>query len=185
MSSPVNIEELYDKYSRKLFCTSLRITGNRCDAEEVMQDTFLKYYNYHQKNDIEQLSNWLTSICIRKSIDMLRSRNRSRNFLENYSRESGDTVLMEKNEESFFESNKDNRIKIEKIKEALNDLPDKYRLVLSLHLFEGYDYNEIEQITGIKDTYIRSLYMRGKAKLIEILEQPVINRTCELSHSFK
>ena len=54
---------------------------------------------------------------------------------------------------------------IEDVKKALFLLPDNYRTILSLHLFEGYDYQEIEQITGTKETTLRSLYSRAKEKL--------------------
>ena len=53
----------------------------------------------------------------------------------------------------------------------LYDLPDHYRAILSLHLFEGYDYEEISQITGIKENTIRSLYMRGRQKLAAAVRQ--------------
>lgn len=50
-------------------------------------------------------------------------------------------------------------------------LPDHYRLVLSLHLFEGYDYEEIAQITSAKESTIRTLYMRGRQKLAAMLKK--------------
>ena len=56
------------------------------------------------------------------------------------------------------------------VKQAISELPDKYRIVLSLFLFEGYDYNEIAEVTGDKEVTIRSQYMRGKAKLAEALK---------------
>lgn len=166
-----NIEKLYDQYSGSLFFTSLRITGNSCDAEEIMHDTFLKYYHYPKKNEIQELKKWLTSICIRKSIDALRLKNKNSSFLENYAGESDNFVYPEAEEKRALERYRDEKVKIAKIKEALVLLPDKYRLILSLHLFDGYDYTEIEQITGIKENYIRALYMRGKMKLTEIFKK--------------
>ncbi|MEF9931918.1 MAG: sigma factor, partial [Bacteroidales bacterium] len=67
----INIEKLYSTYSDRLYFTSLRIVGNSYDAEEIMQDTFIKYYNYPNKTDILEIQKWLSSICIRKSIDVL------------------------------------------------------------------------------------------------------------------
>ena len=60
---------------------------------------------------------------------------------------------------------------VEEIKGALLLLPDNYRTILSLHLFEGYDYQEIEQITGTKEATLRSLYKRAKEKLAAQLQQ--------------
>lgn len=166
-----NIEKLYDQYSASLFFTSLHITGNSCDAEEIMHDTFLKYYHYPRKNEIQELKKWLTSICIRKSIDALRLKSKNSSFLETFAEESENLTPPETDEKRALERYSEEKTKIAKIKEALVLLPDKYRLILSLHLFEGYDYNEIEQITGIKENYIRGLYMRGKMKLTEIFNR--------------
>lgn len=163
------IEELYRKYSERLYFTSLRITANTCDAEEVMQDTFLKYYQYPQKKEIEQLDKWLASICIRKSIDVVRSRNRDTDFLESYASGGNNMITLDVIPESMLNNQREEQLLIEKIKQALNSLPDKYRMIVSLHLFEGYDYQEIEQVTGIKESYIRSLYMRGKDKLAALV----------------
>lgn len=163
-----NIEELYNQYSGRLYHTSLRIVGNTYDAEEIMQDTFIKYYNYPQKEEIREIQKWLSSICIRKSIDVLRARNRNILTIEEY-KETGNNVVTEEGTGFIIDTEDEQQHTIQKIKEALASLPDKYRLIVSLHLFEGYDYTEIEQITGIKEAYIRSLYMRGKAKLAESL----------------
>ena len=57
------------------------------------------------------------------------------------------------------------------IMKALASLPDHYRAVLSLHLFEGFDYQEIAQITGSKESTIRSLYMRGRKLLAEAVKK--------------
>ena len=64
-----NIDLIYKEYSQRLFYCSLRIVGNKMDAEEIMHDTILKYHNYLFKWKIESIDKWLTSICIRKSID--------------------------------------------------------------------------------------------------------------------
>lgn len=166
----VSIDELYNTYSDRLYFTSLRIVGNTYDAEEIMQDTFLKYYHFSQKEEIREIRKWLTSICIRKSIDMLRSKNRLLYNLEELAHECSHVVSNESSAyENMLDEEQNKTAQVEKIKESLHSLPDKYRLILSLHLFEGYDYTEIEQITGIKEGSVRSLYMRGKAKLLQLI----------------
>ena len=50
-------------------------------------------------------------------------------------------------------------------------LPAGYRAVLSLLLFEGYDYEEAAEITGLKASSVRSQYVRAKARLLEILKK--------------
>lgn len=159
MNRHTNIKQIYAQYSQRLYFTSLRIVGNRFDAEEIMQDTILKYHNLSGKETILEPGKWLTSVCIRKSIDKLREKHRNKNFLEEY-----------KEIQSIPQSPTPQNYNIEDIKKALLLLPDSYRTILSLHLFEGYDYQEIEQITGTKEVTLRSLYKRAKDKLAATLQ---------------
>ena len=158
MKQQSNITEIYNQYAQQLYFTALRITGNSYDAEEVMQDTIIKYHHLPQKEEIEKLDSWLKSVCIRKAIDKLREKHRTKEFLEEYK------------EEQIVSPPTKLQYTVEDIKKALLLLPDNYRAILSLHLFEGYDYREIEQITGTKEATIRSLYKRGKDKLAALLQ---------------
>lgn len=153
MNRQTNIKEIYSQYAQQLYFTALRITGSSFDAEEVMQDTILKYHNFAQKEGIEKLGSWLKSVCIRKALDKLREKHRTKEFLEEYK------------EEQIPAPPPQIQYSVEEIRKALLLLPDNYRTILSLHLFEGYDYQEIEQITGTKEVTIRSLYKRAKEKL--------------------
>lgn len=161
MKAQEDINTIYDRYSKHLYFSSLRIVGNSFDAQEIMQDTLLKYHSYNNKESIKDLSKWLKSICIRKSLDKLREKNRNNNFLEEY-KEYSETQLGNNHNTTSYS--------IEKIKEALTLLPDNYRAILSLHLLEGYDYEEISQITSVKEVTIRTIYMRAKNKLLSIIK---------------
>ena len=159
MKQQSNITEIYNQYAQQLYFTALRITGNSYDAEEVMQDTIIKYHHLPQKEEIEKLDSWLKSVCIRKAIDRLREKHRTKEFLEEYREDQFKAAPQQQLQYS-----------VEDIKKTLLLLPDNYRTILSLHLFEGYDYQEIEQITGTKEATIRSLYKRGKDKLAALLQ---------------
>ena len=160
MKETVEIEKLYESMSGRLYNASLRIVGCRADAEEIMHDSLLQYWKFKRKDEIRDIRSWLTSTCIRKSIDKLRERHRWKNFIEQY-----EDPLTDKNEESDIEYD------IPSIQKALYSLPDHYRAILSLHLFEGYDYQEISMITGTNENTIRSIYMRGRQKLAAALKQ--------------
>jgi RNA polymerase sigma-70 factor (ECF subfamily) len=58
---------------------------------------------------------------------------------------------------------------VNKIRRALEMLPEKYRVVLSLNLFEGYDHDEIGQILGVTPSTSRAQLSRGKQKLLQLL----------------
>ncbi len=61
--------------------------------------------------------------------------------------------------------------KVEEIKKAVKELPNGYRTVLSLHLFEGYDQEEIAEILQISHATVRTQYMRAKQKLLLLIKQ--------------
>ena len=61
------------------------------------------------------------------------------------------------------------QLEVERIKEAMKDLPDGYRTVFNLYLMEGYDHKEIGKILGISEGASKSQYSRAKAKLRELL----------------
>lgn len=154
MKGTIDIETVYDAMSGRLYNISLRITGCGTDAEEIMHDTLIQWWRHGSKDEIKDLSKWLSSVCIRKSIDRIREKHRWRDFLEHYQ-----DPIMGESDDSGTE------YEIERVHKALLKLPDHYRTIVSLHLFEGYDYQEIAQITGTNENTIRSLYMRGRQKL--------------------
>lgn len=162
MKETIDIERIYDTHASRLYRISLRIVGDENDAEEVMHDTLLKLYEFRKKSEILDLAGWLSSVCVRKSIDKVRQKYRYKDFLSRYASEDLD------DEDSPWT---DQEYSVEDIRNALASLPDHYRLVLTLHLFEGYDYQEISQITGSKETSIRTLYMRGRQRLAKQLKE--------------
>ena len=164
------ITEFYREHHRRLYNISLRILRDSDEAEEVMQDTLMKYITSPGSfSSSAQISAWLARTCIRASIDRLRRRQRRDAFLEDYGRDqsrhdpesqSGDVVPSEAGV-SFS---------VEQIRSAMDRLQEPYRLVLNLVLIEGMDYGEIAAITGRKETTLRSLYARGRQKLIALLK---------------
>lgn len=161
MKFDADIRSIYDAHSGRLYNLSLRILGEGADAEEVMHDTLLQYHEISRRDEINDVSKWLSSVCIRKSIDRLRKRHRYMDFLERYAEQD---CLYEPDVRAD-----EVEYSVAKIKDAMASLPDQYRLVLTLHLFEGYDYQEISQITQTKESTIRTLYMRGRRKLADKL----------------
>lgn len=162
MKGLTDIGKIYDDYSVRLYNIGLRVVGDASDAEEIMHDTLLKYLSYGRKGEIRDLAGWLAQTCIRKAIDRLREKHRYKDFMTRFAEmDMGDMTVQEEPDV----------ISVESIKQALAGLPDHYRVVLTLHLLEGYDYQEISQITGAKESTIRTLYMRGKQKLAEALRR--------------
>ena len=156
------ITAFYQAHSRRLFNMSCRILQNPEDAEEVMHDTILKFITQPFRPMMpEQISSWLARTCIRASIDRLRKRRREALFLEEYALEAAEGPEPEIPDE----------VPAARILEAMQRLPDPYRLVVTLVLTEGLDYQEIAAYTGLKETTLRSHFLRGKQKLIALLKE--------------
>ena len=156
------ITAFYNAHSRRLYNMSYRILLNAEDAEEVMQDTILKYVTLPLKPAHEaQASAWLARTCIRASIDRLRKQRREALLLEE--------ILQEQRTEMADEEISD-AIPAQRVLEAIRRLPDPYRLVVNLLLVEGLDYEEIAQYTGWKESTLRSHFHRGKVQLLAMLK---------------
>ena len=157
------ISEFYREHHRRLHNISLRILRASGAAEEVMQDTLLKYLSAPDGfASSAQVSAWLARTCIRASIDRLRRRQRRNLFLKDYAQQE-ETLTAEEETGAALPD-------ITLVRAAMDALPDPYRLILDLVLIEGLDYGEIASLTGRKETTLRSLYSRGRCKLIEMLK---------------
>lgn len=170
--TPKEIEELYDRYSKRLFHTSLRIVGNSMDAEEVVNDTLLKITRCNETfTEEQQKEAWLVKVCIRASIDYIRKQKNRSVFISEFKEEIKNETEIESGISDYLSDNSSEiSEKISAIKNTVNTLADGYRLILTLNMFEGYDYAEISEITGIKESSVRSQYIRAKAKLLEKLK---------------
>ncbi len=150
MGNPVAQREIYNLYIKAMFNTALRIVGDREEAEDVMQESFLDgFMKIGMFRGESTFGTWLKSIVVNKSIAKLRSR---KVVLE----EIDDNIESTFNDdvEDDFEEKMET---IERIKKAIGSLPNGFRLVLSLYLFEGYDHQEIGNILGISEV---SIYKR-------------------------
>ena len=166
------ITEFYQEHHRRLYNISLRILRDSDEAEEVMQDTILKFVTAPGSfSSPEQVSAWLARTCIRASIDRLRRRQRREAFLEEYGRE--ESISGQQNSHSGLDPESPALPSVSQVKAAMERLPEPYGLILDLVLIEGLDYGEIADLTGKKETTLRSLYSRGRSKLIDMLNHKI------------
>lgn len=140
------------------------------DAEEVTHDTILKYLNLDYELEEHQQKSWLVKTCVRASIDLLRRHKSEKIFLEEYKEFENENELEAKGEMMWGELKVGKKDLVKRIKNALALLPDRYRAVLSMILFEGFDYEEVASVLGVKEATVRSQYMRGKIKLAELVK---------------
>ncbi|HMU46171.1 MAG TPA: RNA polymerase sigma factor [Chitinophagaceae bacterium] len=158
-------EILYRQYAKAMLNTSLRIVNNVADAEDVLQESFLAAFKLDNFDYSSTFGAWLKRIVINKSIDLLRKRKVvSIQLDENPVNEHSETEEIDEEQIQY---------RVGSIKRAIRQLPNGYRTVLSLFLFEGYDYEEIADIMQINAATVRSQYHRAKRKLLALLKKEV------------
>ena len=135
--------EIYRLYSKAMYNTTLRIVGDPDDAEDVMQEAFLKaFMKLRTYRGEVSFGAWLKKIVVNKSLDFLRLK-RDQISLE----ELGEMEQVPGDEPEVI----DTEYSAEAIREAVYALPEGYRIVLSLILLEGYDHEEVSGILRISN----------------------------------
>ena len=155
--------ELYKLYAKAMLNVAFRIVGNIAEAEDVLQEAFVDAFKrIHDFRQETTFGLWLKQIVVSRSINLLRKRK-----VELV--ELGDEV------DSIADDEQDNdeeiQYKVAQVKQAMNELPEGYKQVMSLYLIEGYDHEEIGQILGITENTSRTQFLRAKRKLGEILNR--------------
>lgn len=151
---------LYKLYARAMFNVGYRITGNTDDAEDVLQEAFISAFkNLHYYRGDATFGSWLKRIVVNKAINLLKKRR-----MEWLPEDEHFDVPVPEEEEVYRPG-----LTVEKVRRAMESLPDGYRSVLSLYLLEGYDHQEIGEIMGITESTSKSQLNRAKKKLKELL----------------
>ena len=155
--------ELYRLYYLAMYNTTLRIVGDSDDAEDVMQEAFLKAFTkLHTYRKEVSFGAWLKRIVINKALDFLRLKKEQLSL-----EDAGEIGEME----DETTDTGDAEYRAEEIRNAIYQLPEGYRVVLSLILLEGYDHDEVSYILNISNATSRTQYHRAKKKLIELLKR--------------
>lgn len=144
-----------------MYNTALRIVNKTADAEDVLQeaftDAFMQLKTFQQKSTFGA---WLKQIVVYKSIYKVKG---NKFFID-------DISTLEDTKDDSADNGPDPELTVQKVKAAIQQLPDGYRTVLSLYLLEGYDHEEIAEILQVAHVTVRTQYIRAKSKLVEILK---------------
>ncbi|MFT3680027.1 MAG: RNA polymerase sigma factor [Ferruginibacter sp.] len=158
---------LYNRYSKAMFNTALRILNHTADAEDVLQesfsDAFAKLKDFQGRSTFGA---WLKQIVVNKSITVLK---KQRLFLADMEINVMENIADEPqlNEEEI-------NYTIDAVKRNIQQLPDGYRTVLLLYLFEGYDHEEIAEILQVAQSTVRTQYIRARQKLVHLLKKETL-----------
>jgi len=152
--------QIYKLYYKAMYNTSLRIVNDTMEAEDIMQEAFLSAFEkINTYSGTVSFGAWLKRIVVNRSLDVQNKKKVIMEDIDKYS-DIRDESPEEMESSQYFED------RLGMVKKAIENLPDGYRVILSLYLIEGYDHDEIAEILGISSSTSRSQLSRAKQKLV-------------------
>jgi RNA polymerase sigma-70 factor (ECF subfamily) len=153
-------KRLFDQFSSYGLSIALRFVGNKDDALEVINDSFLKLFSsMDERMEQKQIKAFFRKIVINTAIDHYRKANRRPDNLE-----------LDESVRDDQASDAEQNLSAEEILNALKQLTDVQRYVFTLHEIEGYNHEEIALKLNINISTSRSHLRRAKTKLQQILQ---------------
>jgi RNA polymerase sigma factor (sigma-70 family) len=158
---------LVDQHKDKAFNLAFRICGNREEAEEIAQDSFIKAYRSLKRFKMKSsFATWLYRIVYNTAISHVRIKKKGMLSLEDFPVDYIDFIGNNGSEE---EAEKEYRISL--LNFALQKITEEERGLISLCYFEEMSNEEISDVTGITKSNIKVKLFRARKKMLEIIEK--------------
>lgn len=154
--------ELYNRFSAKMLSVCYRFAHNREDAEDMLQEGFIKVFTQmHSFQNKGSFEGWVRRIIVHTCINILK---RNKKFNDNVDLEYANAIYIK--EESL-----PSIMQAKQIVESIRLLPIGYRTVLNLFAIEGFSHKEIGEMLDIQESTSRSQFTRAKVMLEQILRK--------------
>src|SRR3954465_13951370 len=165
-------KELYDSLSPKMFSICLRYAKNQMDAEDILQDAFVKLFsNLYKFRGEGSFEGWVRRIFVNTAIEHLR-----RNNLKFSECDGFENVIADKHENAL-----EGLYQKDLIKTSMK-LSEGYRTVFNLYAVEGYSHKEIAAKLGITESTSKSQFSRAKAILRDVLQHKTAKKVLAVAH---
>ena len=152
--------ELYNRYSPKMLAVCYRFAHNREDAEDMLQEGFIKVFSQiHTFQSKGAFEGWIRRIIVHTCINNLKKNKRFNESLD----------IVHAHGVQVREESVPSIVQAKQIVECIRILPIGYRTVLNLYAIEGYSHKEIADMLDIEESTSRSQYTRAKQMLEDIL----------------
>ena len=153
-------EALYNRFSPRMLGVCYRFAKNREDAEDMLQEGFIKVFTQmHQYRNEGALEGWIRRIVVHTCINVLK---KNKKF-------SDSVDIIHANSLYVKEDMIPSIMQAKQVVECIRILPLGYRTVLNLYAIEGFSHKEIANLLDIEESTSRSQYTRAKAMLEDIL----------------
>ncbi|SKA03342.1 RNA polymerase sigma factor [Sediminibacterium ginsengisoli] len=161
-NNPAAQRQLYDLFADTMLGICYRYTKSRNDAEEVLQQGFIKVFsNLHQYKSEGELGGWVRRIMVNTAI----------NYLKRKPRYQLDLGFEDSYLHPVTNAEPDINLNVKDLLNLIRQLPPGYQTIFNMHAIEGYSHVEIGKILGINEGTSRSQYARARALLINWLEK--------------
>lgn len=167
-------EKLVENYQNLVFGIVLRLVGNKTDAEDLVQEIFVKIYRYLDRYNGEfAFATWIIKIATNHSIDFLRKNKLKTTPLDLSPGEQDDKKAVYQIASSVLPPDKELMRKEQKviIERAINELPEKYRVIIILRHSEEKNYEEIAQLLNIPIGTVKARLFRAREMLNKSLKK--------------
>lgn len=155
--------QLYERLKGKMFVLCLRYADNREDAEDILQEGFVKVFrDLGQFKGEGSLEGWIRKVILNAALQHLKNKKRAFSFEEFKDFED----LEETEEETFFSEDL-----VKTILTLMQKMPTGFRTVLNLYILEGYTHAQIAQEIGISPGTSKSQLNRAKKYLKDMLDK--------------
>lgn len=156
-ASMMEFRELYDRQIRRVYKLALLLLGSVTDAEDVAQTVFLKIWEKNPKfRDTDHETAWVLTT----------TRNQCRDLQKSFYRKHRTAIEDAPEKSVSFVSDADNEIW-----QALQSLPEKYRVVLYLYYYEGYPVKELSILLDRRESTLQTQLATGRKLLKESLKE--------------
>jgi RNA polymerase sigma factor (sigma-70 family) len=152
--------QLYEHFAESMLGICYRYTKSMADAEDVLQDGFIKVFkNLHQYKSEGELGGWIRRIMVNTAL----------NYLKKNSRYQSDLLFEDITLHPVSDDNPEVTMQAKELAELIRQLPTGYQTIFNLHAVEGFSHVEIGKMLGINEGTSRSQYARARALLISWL----------------
>ncbi len=157
--------EVYNRYYKAMYNTAVRIVKDSYVAEDIMQESFLSAFTKLESlKELATFGSWLKRIVINNSVYYYHKNNKHNDG------PLDDVMYKVEDHQGVSEDYEFTNLKAAQVLETMKTLKDNYQIGLTLHLIEGYDYEEICEIMNITYANCRTMISRAKNSLRQKLQ---------------
>jgi RNA polymerase sigma-70 factor (ECF subfamily) len=155
-------KELFERFSPKMYGYCLRYSVNAADAQDVLQEGFIKVFEkISTLKNPDQLEGWMSRIFINLAISRFRKNKIAPNMLSTDDIDVADEAPIEEM----------NELTPSEVLLKMQELPELYRTVLNLYAIDGHSHREISQMLDITETNSKSILSRSRKMLRELISK--------------